>query len=562
MLGYWFSHEGQRVVVDVAGQVVRAELDERAGWREEPPDGDGDEDAGDDASGIRMLEAGHSWPAPMYRSAADAGLTADFTPLFALAIKGKAIDDHIYAAVEQWLHEGAGSTTGCYEWLAELRAQLEPGTEVRGLFDAAAHLAGEPLPQAKAARLRARKWLAAFLRDKKQSTPVGIYEGSERLSAVFRHDRLLQSELSGEQAAVIRTTLSEMPALRAAYQRHLAIITRLTGPWAYPTVLDTEGYRFAVVPPSESPEGRLLKELLGATSVPDDFELGPELVARIRDGRLPTRPGDLDGWYAYQFHANAALLAPETRGLEVGERYRKELEETFQALFALTRETHVKQLEVTPVGGVPLIISPRFTVEPVPAYYQRVGEAYRFLRCAMQEILGDAVVCGPCDGLDGESLFDCLAGAEMLFHGASIVSRRELGQRVEPCAVDHAAVAAFRSWQRRSERDEDLRADIRVAAPVFYDVERKTVRICATVGVETRTLGFEFVQRPEVTVHGTSTSPFANSEPVYDTSTQLILSPITIECDVRVPPTREELRRICDRHGSVAEIREALEGRG
>ena len=24
MLGYWFSHEGQRVVVDVAGQVVRA----------------------------------------------------------------------------------------------------------------------------------------------------------------------------------------------------------------------------------------------------------------------------------------------------------------------------------------------------------------------------------------------------------------------------------------------------------------------------------------------------------------------------------------------------------
>src|SRR5262249_54261850 len=133
----------------------------------------------------------------------------------------------------------------------------------------------------------------------------------------------------------------------------------------------------------------LVKQLFGTTSIPTGFQLGRELIARIRDGRLQTRPVATDGWYAHQFHAIAALLAPDTEGLRVGPRYRRELEETFEALFGMNRETHVKQLELAPAGGVPLVVSPNISVEPAPGYYGRVARAYRFVREQFCDLVGE-----------------------------------------------------------------------------------------------------------------------------------------------------------------------------
>jgi hypothetical protein len=323
-------------------------------------------------------------------------------------------------------------------------------------------------------------------------------------------------------------------------------------------VLDGVSKEIALLPASESAEGRLIKQLFGTASIPDGFHLGMELISRIRDGRLRTEPTASDGWYAYQFHACAALLSPETEGLEVGQLYQAELQETFQALFALTRETHVKQLECPHAGGCPLIVAPRITVEPIPDYYGRVANAYGFLREQLTDILGDAAMeSSPAD--HGElGLGDAIAEMESLFRSAEVVCRDELG-RPDPSTTARAARAIFRRWQQRSADDPDLSTDMRVAVPVYYDVERETVRVCVTLGVETRTLQFAFLKPPTVQVHGASESGFVPREPYFTESEQLILSPITVECDVRVPPSREELRKLCDEHKDASAIKRALE---
>ncbi|MEM7609670.1 MAG: hypothetical protein AAF411_30355, partial [Myxococcota bacterium] len=94
---------------------------------------------------------------------------------------------------------------------------------------------------------------------------------------------------------------------------------------------------------------------------------------------------------------------------------------------------------------------------------------------------------------------------------------------------------------------------------VWFDEDREKLRICATLGVQTQKLAFEFVKRPEVRVYASESSDTDAVEPLYASSAHMILSPITIECDVRDAPSREELRDICDSEKTPDKIRAALE---
>lgn len=529
MASYTFRHyTGPRVVVDLASQVLRAELDDRPGWR----------------GGSGSIHA----------SVAESGVTGDFIPLFALTTKAKRFDDRLYACVDRLAHEGAGEREGIFAVLERIRTRLPEGTNVRALFEAARHLAEDTRPEDGPQKIRVRKWLAGFLTDPKKSKPIGFYAGSEDLERIFRHDRLLQTELAADDAKLVRDVLTSDAALHTAYRRHLTLLTKLTGEFAIPPVDDAETRVSAVLPASDSAEGRLIKDLFGAESVPDGFELGAELVTRIRDCRLRTEPHAGDGWYAHQLHAIAALLAAETDGLQLGPRYRKELEEAFRALFTLNRETHVKQLEIPAAGGGrPLIVAPRITVEPLPNVYARTASAYRFLRESLSEELGEDVLRSA--EIDGVSAYDAILDMELLFLGAEAVSRAELGRPLASSFDRDAARTRFRTWQRHVDTDPDLTYDLRVAVPLWFDRERKTVRVSAMLGVETRALTCEFVERPNVRVFG------GPEEPEFHSSSNDILAPVTIECDVREPPSREELRAICDRYEDASEIRRALEAR-
>lgn len=550
MVGYCFEQFGRHVVVDTTGQVLLAELDDRAGWAErakEPSTEDPFRNKPED-----------TWRAPIHASAAAAGLRCDFTPMFALWAKRRAFDERLVARLEHVLHHGVADREGSFSLVDRIAAGIEPGTELRGLFDTASYLARGAWPEGSD-QATAQRWLSCFEDDAMQSQATGVYTRSRALGRIFRHDRLLQWRLGSGEAATIAQVLRDEPALFDAYKAHLALRARLHGPAAIPSVLEFKELT-AILPAAESIEGRLFDERFGTSPVPEDFALGAELVTRIREGRLETSPSPDDGWRAHRIHADAALLTPGTDGLKVGPRYAKELEETFEALFARDRQTHVKQAESLGLGGIPFMIAPRVTVEPLPDHYGRAAAGYRFLRETLTESLGATVVRGnQIDdyGRVGPTIADALLEMELLMRGAEVVSRAELGRPL-PDSVEHeAARATFRSWQRRSADDPDLALDLRSAMPVFYDAERRTLRICVMLGVETRSLHLSFVERPQVSVHGTSN--FGAAEPEYRPSRQLVMCPITVECDVKALPTPEQLREICDEHVTTSAIKAALQ---
>lgn len=551
MTGYCFEQFGRRVVVSTAGQVLLAELDDQAGWAERTR-----EPSAEDPFRRSQDE---SWRAPIHASVTGAGLRCDFTPMFALMAKRRAFDDRLVARLEHVLHHGVADREGSFALIDRIRQELLLGTEMRGLLDAAVYLASGSWPTENPNQSSARRWVGCFEDDEIQSRPTGVYTRSTALQRIFRYDRLLQWRLGASEAGAIAEVLRADPALLAAYHAHLALVSRITGPFATPSVLEPEELT-AILPALDSAESRLLEERFGNRPIPHDFALGAELVTQIREGRLPTAPGPEDGWYAHKLHADAALLSPQTEGLQVGPRYAKELEETFQSLFACDRQTHVKQLERLVLGGIPFVVAPRVTVEPLPEHYARVAEGYRFLREQLTEHLGERVVGGiQIDdyGRVGPTIHDALLEMELLMRGAEVVSRAELG-RPGPSTVEHdAARSTFRSWQRRSADDPDLALDLRAAVPIFHDARRKTTRICATLGVETRSLHFEFVERPEVSVFGAT--GHGSREPSYPPARHLVLCPITIECDVKSSPSREQLRKICDDHEHPLAIKAALE---
>lgn len=480
-----------------------------------------------------------------------------FVPALALSAKAKAFDDDLYARLEHLAHHGAGRFAGLYAALDAIRAALPEGGSGRGLLDAANHLAGHPLPSDDVPRREARRWLARFLPDTARSRPTGFYSGSRELSSIFRHDRLLQEQLDPETATALRGALAST-GQGSTYARYLDLVAAMTGPLARPSLLSGESPAApCVLPPSDSLEARLVHELFGGASVPEGFELGPEIVARIRDGRLDATPGEDDGWYGRQLFAASALLDPESDRLEVGPRYRAHLEEAFLGQVTLNRETHIKQLMVAAAGaaGAPTVC-PRLSVEPVPNHYSRVADAYAWLRSRLEQLLGrDTVASEP--WLHPMTIRDALVEQETLFRGAAAVSWEELGR----APSDSAASAAFRAWQSRCTEDPAWTRDVRVAVPQYQDLERGTYRVWVTLGFVPVALNVRFTTPPDFEVRGTFDAPwFDGVVGVRDVDLQ-ILSLAFLECDVKRIPTRDQLRAVCDEQRTPEAIREALSAR-
>lgn len=515
--------------VDPRGQVVRAEMDDVDTTFALPPFVDAD-----------PCVQETRWQGTLHPSVASTGALSGFVPAFALVAKAKRFDDRFVAAMDRVAHDGLGARPGWRGLLPTLYPRLSG--HARALVDAARSFVGLEEAKEGPERLAMRKLLRDFERDPFRSRPIGFYAESDALSRLFKHDRMLQSELAPDVAAALAAALG---ADADSYRFLLKLVEIVTGPRAMGSVEDSGASRQALLPPSDSLEGRLMKELSSNGRAPEGFRVIDELVARIRDGRLDTHPRAEDGFYAHKQHAMSALLAPDTPGLEVGPKYRKALEELFAALFTLTRETHVKQLEGIVAGPPPLTIRPHFSVEPLPELYARTAASYRFLREALTTLVGEADLRAV--ALDELDAVNALIEMESLFLGAEATARAELGQ--ESGQLAHRA--RFAAFARDAERDPDLGLDVRVAVPLYQDA-RGRVRIAAVLGLETRKLRFSFVRPPKVEVSGEAGSP------MFIDSTRTILAPITLECDVRVPPTREELRAICDREKSPDAIRAAL----
>ncbi len=222
--------------------------------------------------------------------------------------KAKQFDDGLVAAVELAAQSGLGELGSKREMLATvgrgLLEQLGPEPvegNVPDVILAACRLGDVPIevPGAYADRVAAE--ISRFLDEATRSRPLGVYDWSDDLRAIFRQDRQLQAELIGHDGVdALARALHADPSARATYVRYLNMIEGLTNP------VDAADLRPALeaidqgsfgapaqgavfFPASRSHESDLIHKLFGDRPVPEDFDLATELVRR------PASPVDVPG---------------------------------------------------------------------------------------------------------------------------------------------------------------------------------------------------------------------------------------------------------------------------
>ncbi len=515
-------------------------------------------------------------------------LVADgFVSASLLAQKAKQFDDGLYAAVELASQRGAGKLGSKARLLSLLASAFQmpvPGVSgnVRDVVLGAKHL-GDPgfdLPR------DARAEVDRFLDDPLRSKPVGFYTWNEDLARIFRQDRMLQAEMDGPEGldAIARTLHGDREA-RSTYEGMLRLAERLTNPLAGPDLRpalaaldrgETPNWPrgLALLPPSRSHETDLIMRLYGDRPIPEGFNLADEMIARIRAGTLALAPRPDSGWYDHQTWALEPLVVPEEMPeaprLKLGESYREQLLELFKGLLASTRETHVKQLTLPGGGGgyrqpeVVIRVAPELAAEPLPTYYLRRAESYRFVRGVLTESLGAEALRAlhrlTPEGLTTPSLADELATMERLFLGASATIRRQLGLPAQapdqPATDSDAAETAFASWAGTLDRDPDLGRDSRMMVPVFYDILRERTKVWALLGWVARPVTVGFVTPPTATIldaQGRPAPPGA-ARVEFGTARYSIAYPVTAEVYVQAPLDRDQFRKLCDRHRTASAI--------
>jgi hypothetical protein len=529
----------------------------------------------------------------------------------------KPFNDGLYATVELAAEGEKHALLVALE--ARLGDVLATATaSTRPVFEYAAVLVGAALvlggdaqtaPAALQGRVQAR--VAAFQAMPAYARPIGFYTWTPALELIFARDRLLQNgdglEPFGAFAA-LALVLGQNPTLLAQYQRVTALYAGLTNPYSsYPVdalipFVPTEGTlgdvnaveaAFAAAnPPRKICDGTLVAFLPASRSketdyfdglfcggVPAGTNLLDTLVQGVLSGAVDLSPGKDAGWYDYQVYSLETLLLPE-RGLEsqhllLTAGYKKKLIETFKSLLIQNRETHVKQLGAVAVrlgGGLaPVDVYPLLPAEPFPTFYLRTGRAYRFLRTFLAATMGDAFLPGHARLVETgdvatRTLADELDARIALLYGLAFASADAVGlARWDGLLPDElaeidadAAVAAARAWLGTWRQDPDVARDPRVIVPIQAGTDGFTT-YWAVIGVKALTSRAEFVAGHEPVVTPTACwtgkmVPHRYTMLVEETAEVRLLA-------TRPPPTRAELRAVCDAHGTKAEIVQALESR-
>jgi hypothetical protein len=456
-----------------------------------------------------------------------------------MALKAKLFDDCLYAATDLAIQPR--KTT--------LLAGLG---QMSSLVAAAARLGGSDVPTSAAVE----HITSDFLNDPRKSKPLGFYTWSENLRRIFQQDRLLQEELDPDDVVALTTALDADPIAKRVYQDHLDLVAKLTNPLVDdkpPLFRSGAAYFF---PPSRSHEGDLMKRLFRNRPIPDGFSLVDEVVRRVRSGSLTLKPTQESGWYDFQSWALEPLIIPdrmpEGARLTMNDRYRRQLEDVFKAIIALTRETHVKQLEIPQEGAAMggwrrsnVLVAPEISVEPIRAYYQRRAESYEFVREVLKSRVSlTSIRAMTPSGPSSQSLGEDLEAITSLFRGAAAVVGHELG--IEPASGPDTE--RFREWAQ----SPDVGGDVRMMVPIFHDIGRDKTKVWAILGWATRSLYVSFVTPPDVRV--VKGSPRVKWSPAYSE----IAYPVFAEPLVSRLLDRDEFRAHCDRYKTARRILENL----
>ena len=531
---------------------------------------------------------------PLYPSFSQANLDDTFAPAAALALKAKQFDDGLYACVEIAADAGLDRFPGRKQFLLDLLKGLsaESDRSAAALLTAAARLGGmQPQVGPEVARL-AQQLQSSFLANELRSKPLGFYTWNQALVQVFQRDRMLQTPLEAPEARPLSMALSRNADLFKAYVASLSLNEKLTNPFASEDLRQAasalkDGHtpsftgHPSLFPASQSQETNLIKMLYGDKAIPEGFNLADEMVKRLRSGQLNLKPKPNSGWYDYETYALEPLAIPErmpeAQRLHFDETYKQELVGLFKALLALTRETHVKQLEMPTVGAAmrprtqPIRISPSLTMEPLPTYYLRRARSYEFVREVLGQSFGPEALpklrrvtaAGPVNlTLDAE-----LTLMEALFHGAYLRSCEEIGMKPEAGSESGSAGEAdihralLGAWLDSLSKDPDLGKDIRMMVPVFYDIGRGKTRVWAVLGVASKPLSVSYSKTPIVKAikgpGGERVDPEFLDVEFVSQYTQLAYI-VSAEVYVSRLLNRTEFRQLCDQKKTFHAIVDSL----
>jgi hypothetical protein len=320
-------------------------------------------------------------------------------------------------------------------------------------------------------------------------------------------------------------------------------------------------------------ETEIIKKLYGNRTIPDGFVLVDEMIRRIRAGTLDLEPRPESGWYDHQTWALEALVIPErmTEGgrLQLDEEYRKLLLELFKGLLTLTRETHIKQLEIPLCGAagggeeVFIDIAPALSAEPLVTFYLRRALGYRYVRSVLEEAFGPGELerlhrlteVGPVPRCLAEELSEI----ETLFLGAHVSVSRELGLGPDTAAGSDSstgkAAEYFAAWASKLELDPDVGQDLRVMVPVFYDVERRRTKVWVFLGWSHRPITVSFARPPEAAVRDRKGVPLRDPPRIrWGGLFAMLPYPVTAEVYVDRILARDEFRSLCSSCGTRSEI--------
>jgi hypothetical protein len=539
----------------------------------------------------RDTGGGRDNTSPIFPTLADA-LENGFVSASALAQKAKQFDDGLYAAVELAAEQGAGSFAGKRPMFQRLCPALAPQSgqtlsAAPAIVLAGAKLGGLEIKLSAEAQKAVQQKLDPFLRDEVRSKPLAFYTWSKGLSAIFQQDRMLQSELEDKPGTeAIARALHTDKQSRSAYEAYLTLVSRLTNPLAYPDLrpllleqdrgaLNAPAKGIYFFPPSQSYETELVKQLYGNRPIPEGFNLVDEMIRRIRSGQLSLKPRPMSGWYDYQTWALEPLVVPErmseAKSLQLDESYRKQLLELFKGLLALTRETHIKQVEVATAGAMMrpeamIDIYPDLSAEPLPSYYYRRAWSYFYIGWALEQTFGSAALeqmhrltaSGPVK----PTLAAELRSMTDLFYGAHVTVSRQLG--IPPVSSpylgdgqgDKADTTAFSSWQDKLADDPDVGQDARMMVPVFYDLQRGKTKVWVFLGWDRRPVDIGFAKRPSATILDASGAQLKGPAPrlKFHSGIEWLTYPVTAEVYVTKILNRDEFRRLCDQYKTQSAI--------
>jgi hypothetical protein len=342
---------------------------------------------------------------------------------------------------------------------------------------------------------------------------------------------------------------------------------------------------YAILPPSGSYEADLVTKLFGQKAIPQNFNLADELIKRIRAGAIDLSPKKNSGWYDYQTYSLESLVVPakfpESQKLRFDDSYKKELEELFKSLLALTRETHVKQLEIPSVGGMGMPeknpgklrinVSPNLSLEPLATYYLRRARSYNFIHGVLKETLGEANI-SKLHRLTATTPVAKDIGVELkemeaLFFGAALIAANETGSALEITDTDgsgsgkNSDIEFAGRWMKNIAQDPDISRDNRMMVPVFYDVARGMTKVWVVLGYVQTPIEVSFVSKPEISVFDGAGKKVDDSalDVQFTEQTGSLSYPVFAEIYVKKLLNRDEFRKLCDGYTTKSQILEALQ---